>query len=74
MKLRPIELIIILIIFTLLINGCATTWTQVGVERVGPVQAEIWRNNKTKECERRVYMTVMYATKVECPKSQLPLK
>ncbi len=60
---------LILLALLVLCSACATTWTQVGVERVGPVEAEIWRNNKTRTCERRVYMTVMYVTTVECPKN-----
>ncbi len=57
----------LLLIAILATAGCATTWTMVKVERVGPVEAEIWRNNKTKECERRVYLDVYYRSDVPCP-------
>jgi len=50
------------------VSGCATTHSLVKVERVGPVEAEIWHNNKTKQCERRVYLDSMYfKTIVDCP-------
>lgn len=55
------------LVLCLLLSSCATTYSLIGYERVGIVEAEIWRNNKTRKCERRVYMTVMYVTEVECP-------
>jgi len=59
---------ILLLILICISSGCATTYSLVRVEKVGPVEAEIWRNNKTKECERRVYLDSMYfETEVECP-------
>ena len=69
-SLRSQELLLIILIFVGLItstNGCATTYSLVKYEQVGPVRPEIWKNNKTGKCERRVYMTVMYVTEVECP-------
>lgn len=58
----------LLLILIIGISGCATTHSLVRVEKVGPVEAEIWRNNKTKTCERRVYLdSLYYKTDVECP-------
>jgi hypothetical protein len=58
-------LVVLLIVLT---PACATTWSHLKNERVGPVEAEIWRNNKTKVCERRVYLDSMYfRTEVPCP-------
>jgi hypothetical protein len=57
----------IILLLSLLVSGCATTWSQLGYEKVGPVEAEIWRNNKTGSCERRVYLDSMYFhTVVNC--------
>lgn len=57
----------LLIGLALLTSGCATTYSHLRDEKVGPVTAEVWRNNKTKECERRVYLDSMYfKTDVEC--------
>jgi hypothetical protein len=58
----------VLIILAALAAGCATTYSLVKYERIGPVQPEIWRNNKTGKCERRVYLDSMYfVTEVPCP-------
>jgi hypothetical protein len=47
--------------------ACATTWSHLRTEMVGPVEVEIWRNNKTKECERRVYLDSYYFNgKIPC--------
>jgi len=63
--------IIILLILLLCIaaSGCATTYSLVRVEKHGPVEAEVWRNNKTQTCERRVYLDSMYYhTNIPCEK------
>lgn len=57
----------LLLVLTLLVNGCATTYSQLRVERVGPVEVEIWKNNKTGKCERRIYLDSMpFITEVDC--------
>ena len=59
---------ILLITLCLLISGCATTYSLVKIERTGPVEIEVWKNNKTKKCERRIYLDVLYyKTEVPCP-------
>jgi len=60
---------LLLILALTLISGCATTYSLVRVEKHGPVEAEIWRNNKTRTCERRVYLDSMYYhTDIPCEK------
>lgn len=57
-------IILLAIIFT---SGCATTYKLVRVERVGPTEVETWRDNRTGQCENRIYLDSMYfRTEVPC--------
>ncbi len=59
----------LLLIFLIASSGCATTYSHIRNERVGPTEVEIWRNNKTNECEQRIYLDSMYfVTSVPCSK------
>ena len=41
-------------------SGCATRYKLVRVERVGPVEVEIWKDNVDNTCQRRVYIDSYY--------------
>lgn len=59
-----------LLLLAVLASGCAHTYSHLRDERTGPVVAEIWRNNKTGACERRVYLdSYYYRTEVPCDNS-----
>jgi hypothetical protein len=62
---------LLIICLAVLASSCATlrapTYSHLRNERVGPVTAEVWRNNKDRTCERRVYLDSMYfKTDVPC--------
>ena len=38
----------------------ADTYELIRVERVGAVEVEVWRNNRTRVCERRIFLDTYY--------------
>lgn len=48
------------LILLLFVSGCAPRYKLVRIEYVGPVQAEIWKDEKLNQCERRVYLDSYY--------------
>jgi len=55
---------LLLVPFLFMLASCVTkTWDLIRVDRVGPVEVEIWRNNSTKLCESRIYLDSLYFRK-----------
>jgi len=47
-------------ILIVLLSGCSARYKLIRVERVGPVEAEIWKDTNNNTCERRVYLDSYY--------------
>ena len=48
------------ILVIVLSSGCSARYRLIRVERVGPVETEIWKDTNNNTCERRVYLDSYY--------------
>lgn len=52
--------LILVMVLLLTSSGCGARYKLVRIERVGPVEVEIWKDRKLNRCERRVYLDSFY--------------